>query len=713
MKAKIISGGLYIDGLRRIKVPSIIFAAIIFLMQFIVPLLSAAQLSDYRGGGIVVGAGEIVNGLSLVSCIMTPILVLVAFYSFNVRSSSDFYQSLPYTRTCIFFSWLLAALTVSAGLILIGTGLGYGVRAMFPGLYILSGAGLGDVLLSAFAAMIFAAGCVLVAMSVTGIFISNAVCALLLMFLPRMILFLIRILIIEVTPVLNSDYFMSWMNIEYNSFVSGLGTGFMNLMGSDGFWLDNIGADIFTVVVGLCYIALAALLFKFRKSETASQGGSSRLVQHIIRIALTFAVSLLGTYMMVEEGEDAFAIVIYVIALIVFFAYEIITTKKWINLLKCLPTVLIVVVLNVAVWLTATGCSSAIANNEIDPANVRSVRVLNLVSNDDSNYFNNNCNELDITDPEVIKIVTDAYNEDLSYMKNYYYEGSTEVYDEDGVMVRAYKTSKTIVINTGSGTIYRWVRFTKQQLSGIVAGYSKAGYEDAIKNIPEAVDGTLTVTLGSGSPYYTGEGIGEFSAGQAEEIHRLMKSELAAMDYEKLISAELEEGSYSSESMIVGYRDTSASHNYVSIGIYQDTMPETYNYILKAIYEVQSVGDAKDLIAAVNGESDYEYTWFFADGTASWTDDNADVENIDFEAGYGDEGVEAFAEMLESALSSSEVPEIGKWMYVNYSFALEKDIDQGVDYREANGILVLPVSEENVELLRKFETNNEEYFVEN
>mgnify|MGYP007069874050 FL=1 len=116
MKKQILSKGLYIEGLRKLKIPSFIFLAIIVLIQGIIPLL--ANASNYGPEhSIVISAVDFMGATAIVPVLMAPVLTLIVFYAFNNRSSSDHYQSLPYTRQCLFFSWTLSVLSISCALI--------------------------------------------------------------------------------------------------------------------------------------------------------------------------------------------------------------------------------------------------------------------------------------------------------------------------------------------------------------------------------------------------------------------------------------------------------------------------------------------------------------------------------------------------------------------------------------------------------------------
>ena len=85
-------------------------------------------------------------------------------------------------------------------------------------------------------------------------------------------------------------------------------------------------------------------MFHRRRSEAAGQSAPSRLLQHIYRIVVTMVICIFIVCAMFSEmtagilrDEWFVFLVFYLVAALVYFAYELITTKKWKNLLTALP----------------------------------------------------------------------------------------------------------------------------------------------------------------------------------------------------------------------------------------------------------------------------------------------------------------------------------------------------------------------------------------
>lgn len=718
MNRRSLSAGLYKDGLRRIKVPAIIFAAVIFLMQFIVPITSsgfADSLGDLSRE--VMNASKIMASLSIVSVVMTPILILVMFFAFNRRSSADFYHSLPYTRECIFFSWTAAALTVSTLLVIFGTALGYVSRIMFPRLYIVSLAGMGDMLLSIFAAMIFGAACTLIGMSLTGTFISNAVCTLLFMFLPRFILWVIRSFIMELSVVLSSEYFIPWMDLDYNVYITGIPeilSGNISMYGfSSGaweLWIGNIRQDISTLAIGIIYMIIAAALFKCRRSESAGQSSTGRNIQHIIRIALTFAVSLPGTYLIFCEDYNwnEFAVISYSLALIIFFAYEIITTKRWKNLLRILPSLPIVIGLNILVWIAASATSSVILNRQISAEEVNGVRVYDVLEDyyGDSSYFSDKANKVEIKDADLINMLVDTYNDETEDIKNgesyryYYYT------DENGIPSEVSKYERLVAFNTDRGTVYRTIWLTDLQYEDVLEAVSEMEeFYDLYTEIPQPEYSSMYVSISgysdetSISEYLYADGDSGFDAEDAREIYQTLTEELAGVDKRQWLEFIINHGAEDSCSIVISYSDDSASSNTINIKLSQRLTPKTYALALQNAGSSRNKGDIEGLISYIDSMTDeqWESIWDYGYLNIQYIAYSTDAAGNVCEKGlnmYSGDGVydrDDYIKILKDALEADDAPTEKGWILLTYyaSFYLE---DKG-EYIDYQGETVLPLIE--------------------
>lgn len=603
MKNNILSAGLYRDGLRRIRVPSIIFMTLAVLFHFVTPLLTALAENASRLAAVargysyvpeVVGPEIILLPLVMVTYVMAPVLTLVCFYPLNKRGSSDFYHSLPYTRPCMYFSYLAAILTMTVGTIIGGTILGYAVRLVFPHLYAVQLAGLADCLLTFLASNLFAVACTLVAMSITGTFISNVVTTLLIMFLPRMIVSLVRFMIIESISLLHPDHFLNVLSHYYNSFVYGPIWVFRSLFGgaNPNFMLENVGPDIFTLMLSLCYIALGALLFTKRKSETAGNSAPNRAVQAAIRIAITLTVSIFGTYSLLEYGiydddEVFIAIIIYIVALIAFFAYEIITTHKWKNLVRALPSLIIVAALNVLFALAVIFGKGYVLNQKIPAESIRSVTICDTdIAIWEDDYYSKFGKEITISDEKVNEAVAQALSETQYAAKNDLIgTNQFKVYNHYSVStMEGARILRLVGINTGTRTIWRQIYFSEEQFAAITNARIEEQYKENYLTLPVPVYNTISISLRCDwTGYYVDSG-NAFSAeyDAQKEIFDTLQREIRACGFETWYRAlnykEYEDGGVY---FLLSYTMNTAGGGQVIVPVMHDNTPETFELILK------------------------------------------------------------------------------------------------------------------------------------
>lgn len=587
MRKSVFSKDLFVEALRRSRVVLFIFAGLMILSQFITPLISGlSEMQDRafiaQSGAETIGVTEICAPMIIYTLILAPVMMLVVFNAFDRRNSSDFYQSLPYTRICIAFTWSLSVIITCAVFVITGCALGYMSYVFFPDVYILNTAGLWDIMLSFLAASVFAVGSLLIAVSVTGTVLSNIVTALLVIYLPRILLVIEKEIITQrLSNLVEWEYFASFLNVDWNVYVSGpfsiLSSAYYGTyLGS---WIGNWGKDLYTLALGLAYFALGIWLFNRRKSETAGTSASSRTVQAVIRIALTFTVSTIGT-MLLAVGNYSFiavtAIIMYVLALIVFFAYEIITTKKWKNLVKAMPSLLIVVALNLIMVIAAFFSRGAVLNRTVTAEQIDSVSVISYGYNRTIvNYNQLYWNETEIGDDSVKKIVSEALYNDIEAIRNNRY-------------VYAYYDRPLIRISTSSGVFYRTLRMSSDQYDILVrALLNSEQYRENVMTLPAPDLRGMQISCGTGFSWLCPE------PDEAAELYDIMQGEINAAG-DKWLDFISESDSYSSEAIYLYVpllNDAMSSE--VSIPVSAALMPETVKYVMNLC--ISSQGDRYEI----------------------------------------------------------------------------------------------------------------------
>lgn len=213
--------------------------------------------------------------------------VVMALYGFsflNKRSESDFYLSLPIRRSKLFVavtlagaSWILVGILANVLISLAVFGM-YGVPLVpaYPALLI----GFFFTL----AMLIFAAAAL--ALTLTGTWVSSIVATVVILLLPRAILYLLGQMIVSQTQLIRLQGFGPLLNPMYNILTATIGKLFSN----------RSIVDVLTFVPGILYsmgivlfeLLLSGLLFCRRPSETTGQSTSRRALQDVFACGLAF-----------------------------------------------------------------------------------------------------------------------------------------------------------------------------------------------------------------------------------------------------------------------------------------------------------------------------------------------------------------------------------------------------------------------------------------
>ena len=201
MKKTLFSKGLYVEGLRKLRVLGFIALAPMIVIQIAGPITQYFNYLDwleYSEHGEVyytdtVSFDLVTLSVPLTAALVTPIMVLMLFSVFNKRSASDFYHSLPYTRVCLYLSNMAAVFTWIIGICVISGCVGLLAYISFPKLFSVVFDGAFNYLLTSVAFMLVSAGVCALGSAMTGTLFSNIAVSLLVMFLPRFILTVIRL----------------------------------------------------------------------------------------------------------------------------------------------------------------------------------------------------------------------------------------------------------------------------------------------------------------------------------------------------------------------------------------------------------------------------------------------------------------------------------------------------------------------------------------
>ncbi len=581
-KREFFNKGLYLESLRRLMLPGMIFLVILTLEAIIIPIGYMINFNSFYPS-----VPDIVNIISVHPLIVTsfflvtPILTWIAFSYLNKRNASDYYHALPHSRLAMYTSRVAGVLTWVTAIIVIPSVISYILVKCIPHIVLVVSGSYIDMMIGCFAASLFVVGTMSCAMSITGTAFSNVVVSILIMFMPRYIMMLMSYFVAQKFPLIPEAYISVFLSPKLN-IISGIFMGWI----IDGGSINAIfttSSQIYTVCAGLFYLALGALLFKRRHSESADRSAPSPILQTVYRIALTMCVCIpitgicFGGWRQFNSSEIFLVFVLYLIALLVYFIYELVTTKKFKSLVKALPGLLIVILLNAALLISLTAITSAEIAFAPDPEDIEYIQVVsdyNYTSKhmDIYRFFTKESAKIKITDEEAIRVVSEALKNSIESVNE------TDPYNYDPYDYLGNVNRHTFKINTGLNSEYRHIYISDQEykiVSKALSDHEK--YAATWLTLPEAQKDTVYFELG-----------GTVISEGAYEIFRTMKDEVKKLRFEDWHSF-LSNGEYSNFATV-----TYTTNGYtVAVPVSATLMPKTTAYILKKASEFSTVDAAE------------------------------------------------------------------------------------------------------------------------
>lgn len=415
---------LYKEGLRQSTLVGIIFAGILLLGAVAFPI---SNISEARRNGriMIIEYPQFNLLLVLAFCFFAPLCVLSLYSFLNKRSRSDFYHSLPYKRETIFFSYLTSILTWVIGTVIACSFITFVIYFFGADAVSLNYAQILAYLFNIISACILVTGAVLLSMSITGTLFSNIVTSLLIIFLPRAILSLFFETLSGLTLLTPTASYGLLGQVHYNipfGFVLGLFDGSLDIA------LSNFQSGVYTLVLGLVYTAVAAFAFKHRKSETAETSAPNRRAQTIIRTALAFLFCAIGCALLLGgTGVNILTVTFFIIGIMVYFAYELITTKKLSSIARSLPSLLLLVVLCAVFVVGVLLLKTTELSVSWDSDRIRAVSITVDRAEGYPRYEDLKMNEIQIEDEAFLKMISGIMEDRQTLAK----KGASYFYDNN------------------------------------------------------------------------------------------------------------------------------------------------------------------------------------------------------------------------------------------------------------------------------------------
>lgn len=456
MKKSIFHKSLYMDQLKQLRLIGFIGLGLLCLFSILYPIGTAISISnryEYQAGEMLgrvsVDISSTHGFLYMIFMIIVPLLALACFHFLTQRNSSDFYHSLPHTRTCLFTCSIAAVFTWITMLVWIPTAVSAILYNILGKFFVLDIFSLLRFSLFIFIASLMVASAIALACSLTGTVLTNVIVTGMILFLPRIFILVLTELVTNASRILVSEHFFPLLDVQYN-IIFGLFSSVLSFGA-----LTWSGLLYSTVLCGV-YLALGLIMFKHRKSEVANQAAISKKVQTIFRLFLGLTVSLgpisniFGLLVRTERIDSAeipmliYTIaILYLVACIVMLLYELITTKKFRNVVKALPSIGILAILNVVVIVFSVGIFNLSMKFNPEPEDIDYVVIEDNVKPYDTSYYTSLVNSIEYRDENIVKLVSDTLKNNLA--------------DPDGPRYSFGNGEITVIvgIHTGFTTTYR------------------------------------------------------------------------------------------------------------------------------------------------------------------------------------------------------------------------------------------------------------------
>lgn len=611
MKKKFFSLGLYCEGLKQTRTVSILTSCLISIVSgftIVIAWLNAiehekfylAQMQPFTK--TVLSGSSACGALIAAGLVAAPLMTYHLFQFQNKRNTSDFYHSLPHSRLCIFCSFMASVLTQLVADIVICSVFSLLLGAMASNYLTILVSPLVFYAISTLIIGMLVSATVALAMAITGTPFNNLILSGMILFLPRIMLFILKLVLASVMPNEVGEYFLPFCNMRLNM-LTGVFAALFDLESINfSQQFANVGSILYTLLLSCIYFCLGAWCFHRRKSEAAGFSAPSHRMQAVYRTIIGSAITVVATLALYNSFVNGDRIVlsefviVWTVGIIAYFLYELITTKKWKNLISCIPGLAIVLVIN----LVSVGITHVVFRYELhftpDADDIRNISIVSTGS--ERNYYNwaeyasLKSGEIAIHDQELIEKIANALKENVEYYDRNGYDSFRSRYNNWWDTDQTEKenpvtyTSQYFRIKTGTRTAYREIFFPDSWLEDIAKiNEQEIEYRKIWMTLPQMIKETGYLYFTSFNEGYSF--LPAFDNEALENIDSMLREEIRSCDFATwygLLS--------SSTSPICEFQYQFMENNascYLTVPIYQEIAPNTLKMILSYIYEQGNV----------------------------------------------------------------------------------------------------------------------------
>lgn len=482
---KLFDSKLYREGVRCLKNFGIIATA--FLTAF--PLfMILSEIYDNFGTNTIekhfVSAFSLNPVILLVFCVFAPLMAIMLFNFTTNRAASDFYFAIPKTRLTVYFSFFMSVLTWVVIMLAFGIGIPMVISLILNKFLVYNLAGSLFFIVQLFITSFYVIAACLLAISVTGTTFSNIVVSLLIIFVPR--LFITAIAACGMSDLSYVEFFKTTsllsheVNMPVGMIINLLVYGKVEL--STG-W----GAVIYTVILGIVYLILGAVLFNRHPSESSGKAGISDKMRAIFRIALGSAIGLgavaiafstfgLNLGPIEDFGTWLSIVAVFTFAFVVYCAYELIMTKSMKSMVGSMKGFIIVLIIDIVAFGAIYGVRYSVESYKPEPEEISGI-YLNYDSFGEE-YFGKITSDVMLKDKVVNRIVSDSLKETIKREK--------DRIKYDSYSYTENKNEWAVYIVSDGRKHYRRILVTKEDSEKIVLALEQSeALKKAFTDLPE------------------------------------------------------------------------------------------------------------------------------------------------------------------------------------------------------------------------------------
>lgn len=451
---KIFSIKLFINNFLQLKVMGILGTVLITLFSVLAIVSQGISMIEYTKEGISVngmsggvsttylGAGDLWP-LVLTFVFVTPVLMLMAFSYNNKRNSSDFYNSLPYTRLNMYLTKLSAVFTWQV-IVYVCTVAGIVISiAVYKKYFVYSVNTITWLIIGTFICNLLCGAVIALACSLTGSLMSNICLTGIILFIPAILRVMVTSGISALFDYASSIQAVPLIGVERNMISALVVDGALNGIQYNEILL-NKGYMVYSLVLAIVYAVIGYLCFVRRKSEVAGKAALGNKIHIIIRTVIGFICMAVGLLLLLIERDIISMIIFVSLAVAAMIIYELIAGDR--SRLGFKTGISSVIALAAAGIFTGLLWSGSIVMKAYKPetskikyAVVESSTYYSNYSGSFADYYNTKTAQYRIKDSDIIDVLVNGYNhcKDKTHVelsqnrKNVY---TINVYFKDGII---------------------------------------------------------------------------------------------------------------------------------------------------------------------------------------------------------------------------------------------------------------------------------------